>query len=445
LYSNSNSAINSNQLTIDKQGLKENISTSLNLLLKKIKPRYTITSVGDFYYERIPYINSEKFLSRFINVSYFPSESKTNLKEKFLFAINVKPVNSMISADLFEFSNIDHSNDIFKDIPDDLSSLFIAKNKYADKKIKINKEELYIGNINQNVTYEELYDFLSRFGDVDFLNMIYDRKNRFQGYAFAKFRSIAVNEELLKHSNEYSLKGKRLIISEKVEKIESLESIQNKCWFCYNNPNIDSDLVLTVLNEFYVAYPKGPIDDFHFLVVPKNHIRSFIDLNKDQKNEFDKILKVLVNILTDNGLDYLIYEKCLPFKDEAAKHMNINVIGIHKERSFSFLDQMEAIFTENKINYKEYDSKKQISEMTNSKNPHYYLIDAPTGIQFGRSEIRTKIFVEVDAVGNRDFLDYPRIIICNLIDKESRINWKQSDINKEFLVSLKDKINKYFK
>ena len=125
--------------------------------------------------------------------------------------------------------------------------------------------------------------------------------------------------------------------------------------------------------------------------------------------------------------------------------MNINIIGIHKERSFSFLDQMEAIFKENKINYKEYDSKKQISEMTNSKYPHYYFIDAPTGIQFGRSGIRTKIFVDVDAVGNRDFLDYPRIIICNLIDKESRINWKQSDINKEFLVSLKDKINKYFK
>ena len=413
--------------------------------MKKIKPRYIITSIGDFYFERLPYINSDKFLTRFINVSYFPTEAKSNPKEKFLFAINIKPVNSMMNSDLYEFANVNHSIDLFKDVSNDLSSIFITKDKYEEKNIKISKDELYIGNLSHNLTYEDLYDFLIRFGQIDFLNMIYDRKNKFLGYAFLKFKSISVNEELLKHSNEFSLKGRRLIISQKVEKIVTLESIEKRCWFCFNNPSIDSDLLLIEQKEFYVAYPKGPIDDFHFLIIPKNHIRSFMELNTDQKNEFERILKIIVNIINDNGLDYLMYEKCLPYKDEAAKHMNINVVGIHKERSFSFLDQLESTFSENRIKYQEYDAKTSISEMTKTKNSFYYFMDAPTGIQFGRSGIRTKIFVEVDPVGYKDYLDYPRIITCNLIDKESRINWKQSDINKEFLVSLKDKMNKYFK
>jgi hypothetical protein len=273
--------------------------------------------------------------------------------------------------------------------------------------------------------------------------MTYDRRNKFLGHAFVKYKLMSLHQSVIKNSNLFSLKGRKVVISEKLEKIVTLEDIEKRCWFCFKNPNLDTDLVLKEKIHFYVAYPKGPIDNFHFLILPKNHIKSFIDLDKTQKEEFIEIIKTLINIINDNKLDHLIYEKNLPYNDEAAKHMVINVVGIKSEFSFNFIEVMKNILNNNKLKFKEFDMKYSLTEMVN-KNSHYYYIDAPTGIQFGRSAKRTKILIDPSNT-HKDFIDYPRMIICSLIDKEERLNWKNADINKEFLVGLKDKTREYFK
>jgi RNA recognition motif-containing protein len=417
----------------------DKVSFSLNLILKKLKPRYTITSVGDFFYERMPYVNSSGYLSRFINLAYFPSPLKKNLKEKFLYAAQLKPVNKMQLSELNDLSGTEHTPDVFKLVSEKLQDLLTQKNK----KIKISKEELYVGNLDRSTSYEEIYDFLKRFGDIEYLNMMNDRKDKFLGHCFVKFNNIQLHDNIIKQSNMFSLKGRKVIIGEKVEKDENLEDIEKRCWFCFNNPSIDSDLILKQFTDFYLAYPKGPCDDFHFLLIPKKHIKCFIDLNKTQKKEFTDILQILINLLKDNNLDYLIYEKNLPYKDEAQKHMIINIVGIGKEFSFHFLDHMQNVFNEANIKYREHDSKVSLSELIQGDSNYYY-IDAPTGIQFGRSGVRTKIIVDVNK-HTKDYNDYPRKIICLLNDTEVRIYWKNADINKEFLVKLKDKLMKYYK
>jgi hypothetical protein len=373
------------------------------------------------------------------------------LKEKFIYAFSVKPVNNMTKSELFDITT-EHTQDIFKDFnQQDLTSLLLAKSSYDDRKLKVSKDELYIGNLDMYTKYDELLDFIRRFGEVENLKMSYDKRGKFLGHGFVRFKNILLHDEIISQSGKFSLNGRKVILGEKVEKQITLEDIEKKCWFCFNNPNIDSDLILKEFTEFYLAYPKGPVDDFHFLLLPKNHIPSFLDLNETQKSEFVLILETLTIILKDNNLDYLIYEKNLPYKDDAAKHMIINIIGIGKEFSFNFLDQMELILGQSNLKYKEFDPRTSIKEMVSqgqSKNNHsgpfYYYIDAPTGIQFGKSGIRTKILVDVNS-HTKDYNDYPRKIICSLIDKEERFNWKKTDINKEFLVSLKDKLAKYFK
>jgi hypothetical protein len=62
--------ITNNTLKYDKQRLKDSISYCSNVIIKKLQPRYIVTAVEDFYYERMPYLNANKYLSRFINISY---------------------------------------------------------------------------------------------------------------------------------------------------------------------------------------------------------------------------------------------------------------------------------------------------------------------------------------------------------------------------------------
>jgi hypothetical protein len=445
-FSNFNSALNSKTLEINKEKLREKISHSLNLVVKKLRPRYILTSVEDFFFERTPFLNSDKYLTRLINLAYFPSEIKKNLKEKFLYAINLKPYKKMNKVEFEDLqktlNTTEHTNDMFKEISNDLTELILNSTKYADKKYKISKDELYIGNLDQRVGYDQIFDFLSQFGELEFLNLVYDKRNRFMGHAFARFKDISIHTKLIAKTNEYSLNGRKVIIGEKVEKQVSIEEIEKRCWFCYNNPNIDFDLIMKELKNFYLAYPKGPVDDFHFLLLPKGHIKSFLDLNSTQKEEFASILKTIITLLKDNNLEYFIYEKNLPYNDEAARHMIINIVGISKEYSFSVLDHIYSVLSENNLKFLEFDASQSLSSFA-SKEMHYYYMDVPTGIQFGRSGVRTKILIDVEG-RTKDYLDYPRKILCNLFDKEEKMNWKNCEVNKEFLVKLKDKLFKYF-
>ena len=44
----------------------------------------------------------------------------------------------------------------------------------------------------------------------------------------------------------------------------------SKCWFCLSNPDVASHLIVTVLDDVYVALAKGGLNEGHLLVVPVN-------------------------------------------------------------------------------------------------------------------------------------------------------------------------------
>lgn len=95
-------------LKYDKQNLEKWKSEACNLIAKEIKPRYHFTSVEDFFYEKMPYINynisslsknesekdifshylneEEKVLTRFINIAYV---SRNFLAKYFLNIFNL--------------------------------------------------------------------------------------------------------------------------------------------------------------------------------------------------------------------------------------------------------------------------------------------------------------------------------------------------------------------
>ena len=62
------------------------------------------------------------------------------------------------------------------------------------------------------------------------------------------------------------------------------------CWFCFDNSTIDRDLIIdSSYSHFYIALPKGPVCDEHFLIVPKNHIAHSLELTEEMEEEFIQI------------------------------------------------------------------------------------------------------------------------------------------------------------
>ena len=88
--------------------------------------------------------------------------------------------------------------------------------------------------------------------------------------------------------------------------------IDKDCWFCYDNPKIEKELIISDFSEnqsFYVALPKGPISDYHFLIVPKTHIASSIELTPQQTLDYLAQKQKVTQYLDEKSLDFVIFER----------------------------------------------------------------------------------------------------------------------------------------
>ena len=86
----------------------------------------------------------------------------------------MKPMTEMTNSELYDL-NIEYTKNPFLGVPDDVKSVVNNKINYTNKNLTINYDEVYVGNLDNFISYEELHEFLSRFGDVDYINMIMDK------------------------------------------------------------------------------------------------------------------------------------------------------------------------------------------------------------------------------------------------------------------------------
>lgn len=328
--------------------------------MKKINPRYLITSAGDFYLEK-RFINSESRLIDVFNLAFFPSDLE---KDKILqnsLQIGLVP----------------------KQTNDDQELIHLAESKLP-------------------------YIILDKI-DNDITKILHKLKNKIKS-------------------------GK----------------IEIECKYCFNSSNLDKDLLLKETEYFYLSYSPDPIKNYHFVIRPKKHLKYFVDLEDIKKLEFTKIIKTVIKIIYDAHLEYIVYEKNLPSKEESMNHMTTNIIGIEKKFTISYLEVMRRVLNDHNVSFKEFDAKHSITEMVD-KNSHYYYMDAPVGARFVKTLYRTKLLIKVDQAEsptesktedkeNNSInlnVDYPRLVICALVGKDS--NQDTIEIDKDFVAGLKEK------
>lgn len=397
--------------------------------------------------------------------------SDSNSEEK---SLNINFLNYVLENELF-IGNLDKNvkkedleNLFFSNFKIKLKEVFIPKNnsnnlennsinfafvKFGDSEsineesnLKLDDTEMSIHS-NQSSKLFLLKQILLSFSEKLFLNKrkIIIKERTVKKY-ISKESILKINElkSKFKCSNDFEFEKfvfnlyKNEINRQDKELRSNDKSTKLSCWFCFDINKIDMSLVINEYNNFYTTLAKGGINEHHYLIIPKTHICSVTNMNQSEREEVKKILNSYKSLLNYEGLDYIYYEKHLPYNDEVFKHTIINIIGIPKEYSFDIYDKLNNFFNKLNLDYQINDN----DEIIPNHNSFYYNVIFPSGLG-GYSNLLCKI---PNLYKNN--IDILRGFICKYLNKEENSDWRRSNVKikkPEELICIKEKLKIYYK
>ena len=473
---------------LDEEKINNSISYSLNYLLYIMNPRYVITSVDDFFYKNINdvMLNGGGYRTFFYNLGFL--EEKKNKSENYFIAVNYKSINDMQEEEIlslekeqeekigqkfeknknffkyFEYFELKKEKTLLENYDEYLKICF------NDNRIKYIKEvipmvkPILLSNISYNLTENEIKSYLiNKYGSIKSFKLLTNRENKFNGKAIVEFNNISSMNEILNNIGKDKFKDriiKAVIYTPHLNNNLNNNGTNNnnannsniidininnkrnmniaECWFCFdNNEKLETKFILSDFNYFYLAYPKGPIDKYHFLIVPKKHISSYVQLTKDEKIECHMIIQLLKDYLYTKECDYIVFEKNLKYNFSNSLHMLINVFGVENTYIEKLNNFSENFLIDEKMGDFFVSFNEKYMDLYKEKDEYIY-INIPK--IYNQKIIRKIIFIKTKEYK----IDYPRKLICNLIKKEERLNWKNTvDIGEEFLFEIKGEIKSY--
>ena len=469
---------NRNSYNINEEQMKNSLSYSMNYLLHIMNPRYVLTSVDDFFFKNVDetILNSEGYRTFFYNLGYM--EDKKNKKETFFIAVNYQSLNDMNKEDIieaeneqeelneikfikdnnffkfFEFFEINKEKSLINNYDEYLNIIFNINLIKSIKEICPIAKPLLISNLDYTLSENEIKKFLiSKYGSIKSIKFLTNKDtNKFNGKAIVEYNNITSMNNMLNNNgkdklNERIIKVALYIPKNQLNNNNNNINTDNKtnnnnnnlrvadCWFCYDhNEKLDTKYIIKSFDNFYVAYSKGPIDKYHFLLIPKKHIASFVDLSVDEKIEVEMIIQLIIDYLELKEYNYIIFEKNLKYNFSNTLHMLINICGIQKSLIEKMNDFSENFLIEEKINEFIVSFNEKFLDLYKEKDEYIY-INIPK--IYKQKIIRKIIFIKTKEYK----IDYPRKMICNLIKKEERLNWKNTvDLGEIYLKEIKNEL-----
>lgn len=103
----------------------------------------------------------------------------------------------------------------------------------------------------------------------------------------------------------------------------------NDCLFCkIINKDIPAELLYE--DDQVIAFrdinPQAPV---HFLIIPKEHIQSAVDINEGNRDLMGHIFYLAAKLAKDEGLDkgYRIVNNCKEDGGQSVDHIHFHVLG----------------------------------------------------------------------------------------------------------------------
>mmetsp|Transcript_33531 Transcript_33531/g.60570 ORF Transcript_33531/g.60570 Transcript_33531/m.60570 type:complete len:525 (-) Transcript_33531:739-2313(-) len=100
------------------------------------------------------------------------------------------------------------------------------------------------------------------------------------------------------------------------------------CWFCLASSAADTDLVMSVGEDTYLAFDKGAVSPSHTLIVPVEHQASTATCTPGCFAETEKYLSALRTFYRSKNLEVVGFERNISLRRGNGNHCHVNTVAL---------------------------------------------------------------------------------------------------------------------
>ncbi|KAK7388197.1 hypothetical protein VNO78_23006 [Psophocarpus tetragonolobus] len=267
--------------------------STITELVQEIKPRYHIAGTKGIYYAREPYSNVDAVhVTRFIGLASVGNRDK----QKFIHAISPTPASTMSSSEIaMKTTNTTLSPYTFME---KRTSPMDSTKRSSDSTSDSQYWRYDVSQKRQkcDATHGDklCFKFVSsgscpRGEKCNFRHDIDAREQCMRGVCF-DFLNKGKCEKGPDCNFKHSLQDK----GDRHPSRRPGSGRSKECWFCLSSPSVESHLIISIGENYYLALAKGPLVEDHVLIIPVEHMPSTLSMSSEseiQLSEFQNSLK----------------------------------------------------------------------------------------------------------------------------------------------------------
>lgn len=346
----------------------ESGSTLISWLSTQIRPRYHFCGRNGKHHERLPFRVPANDCTELQLSTRFISLAELGSKSKNIYALVVTPVDKMKLIDLIQ--------------------------KTTD-------------------------ETESPYQHMDFSSFVPKRLNPESNQFFYDMNSFGGDRRKRPHGDQQGQQNKRR---------PRPEFDQEKCWFCLSSPSVEKHLVISIGENFYLALAKGPLNDYHVLILSVTHIQSVSLLSQEDFDELDRFKEALRNLYKSKGKTAAFFER-----NYKSPHLQVNAVAIDESLEWRMKSTVDDKAEEYNIQL-ETVPKLMAPTQLPPQGP-YFALEMPDYTTFITRQMK------------QFPLHFGRDIFCaeGLLNCEDKVDWRQCSLDKEQEVETVKRFRAEFK
>lgn len=426
----------------------DHVSRLVAELAKNLKPRYHFVGLEHIYYARPPYLNArDSHITRLIAVGKMPKDASHPIKEQYLYGCKLVPMSTMSKDDL-NVQTTDTTLNPFKTTKLERHASAEKKKDPRQKVTDIDLEEDHMDEgapiddkpetVTENVSLHffgfdrrtsdiDIIDFLTRWGELQSYYLIYDQKRKHKGSGFVQFRTVKATQSALNDSGKFSLHGRKVNFKPAHSEGTGGRNVAD-CWFCLSNEKADSELIVNMGTDVYIALDKGPITPYHLLIIPIDHYSSSSQLPVKTRDEIQAIKTKLVSYFDREREEALIcYERFIKMTEKVA-HLHIQLIPFKKDKLKGALEYLDVSLKGSGFEFYEMEPKDTLLDVVSDEEYFFYLEVLSADALTKRGNIYERRYIHpMNAREEERFnKDFGRELVCAMLEEPDKVNWRNS-------------------